>query len=80
MPEKEYFAKNMKRFRELNHLTQFEAGEDMGLSKDTISKIERELTKPKMETVQKAAAYMGITVSDLLTDWNETNYEVPIIR
>lgn len=80
MPEKEYFAKNMKRFREVNNLTQFEAGEDMGLSKDTISKIEREKTKPNVETAQKAAAFMGITVSELLTDWDESGFEVPKIK
>lgn len=39
---------------------------DTGLSIEEISLIERGKTDPKLSTLQKLAAYMGVTVSTLL--------------
>ena len=39
---------------------------EMGLSTEEISLLERGKTDPKLSTLQKIAAHMGITVSELL--------------
>ena len=41
------------------------AGE-IGISADMLSLIEREKANPSLSTIQKFAAHMGITVSELL--------------
>ena len=45
----------------------------MGISVEELSLIERKLTDPKLSTLQKIAAYMGITVSKLLETEKDVN-------
>lgn len=66
MPEKDALAKRLKGYRRLQHQTQFEFSEATGLSVEEISLLERVGTDPKLSTLQNLAAYMGITVSELL--------------
>lgn len=66
MPERDALAKRIKAYRKLQHQTQFEFSELTGLSVEEISLIERVETDPKLSTLQNLAAYMGITVSELL--------------
>lgn len=47
-------------------MTQFDFSGETGLSVEEISHLEREETDPKFSTLQSLAAYMGVTVSDLL--------------
>lgn len=66
MPERTYLAKYLKEYRKRNKLSQFELAEECGLHSDTISLLEREQENFKLETLQKLAAYIGCTVSEML--------------
>lgn len=76
MPEFEALAKRLKEFRKAKHETQFEFAENCGLSDDLIYQLEHQKTNPKLSSLQDIAAYLGITVSDLLQvdDQNPTKY------
>ena len=43
----------------MNGLNQFEAASEIGISTETLSKIERCQTDAKLSTVSRIAAYMG---------------------
>lgn len=66
MPETDTLAKKIKEYRNAQSLNQFEMACEAGLSIEEISLIERGKTDPKLSTLQKLAAYMGVTVSSLL--------------
>lgn len=66
MPERIYLAQYIKNYRKKNKLSQFEMAEECGVHSDTISSIEREQENLKLETLQKLAAYIGCTVSEML--------------
>lgn len=66
MPEKNALAKQLKTYRRLQRMTQFEFSEVTDLSVEEISLLERAETDPKLSTLQNLAAYMGVTVSELL--------------
>lgn len=66
MPEVSALAKRVKAYREAQKKTQFETANEIGISVDELSLIEREKANPNLETIQKVAAYIGITVSALL--------------
>lgn len=46
---------------------QFEFASNCGISKDTLSLIERCEANPRLDTIQKIAAYTGKTVAEILT-------------
>lgn len=66
MPEVSALAKRVKIYRENIKKTQFELSYEMGISLEELSLIEREGANPRLSTIQKIAAHMGITVSELL--------------
>lgn len=66
MPEKTALAKHIREERLALKLSQMDFAADCGLSTETIGLIERERENPSLETLQKIAAYLGKTVSDLL--------------
>ena len=66
MTEVEALAERIKSKRKELNQTQLTFGLNCGLSEDEISKIETCQTDPKLSTIQSIAAYIGITVSDLL--------------
>lgn len=66
MPEISALAKRVKVYRGSLKKSQFELSCEIGISIDELSLIEREKANPRISTVQKIAAHMGITVSDLL--------------
>lgn len=66
MPEVSALAKRVKLYRRQLKKTQFELSYEMGISLEELSLIEREKANPNLATIQKIAAHMGITVSDLL--------------
>lgn len=66
MPEVSALAKRVKAYREVQRKTQFELADEMGISMEELSLIEREKANPNLGTMQKIASHMGITVSDLL--------------
>lgn len=72
MPEMDVLAKRVKAYRKDRAINQPEMAWEMGLSTEEVSLIERGKTDPKLSTLQKIAAHMGITVSTLLdADWQE---------
>ncbi len=66
MPEISAIAKRVKAYRETLKKTQFEMACEMGISIEELSLIERQGANPRLDTMQKIAAHMGITVSELL--------------
>jgi len=66
MPETEALAKRVKAYRKELSKNQPEMAYEMGISTEEISLIDRGKTVPKLSTLQKIAAHMGITVSSLL--------------
>lgn len=66
MPETDALAYRVRKYRKNQSISQFEMACSVGLSIEEISLIERGMTDPKLSTMQKLAAYMGVTVSNLL--------------
>lgn len=66
MPERSALAKRVKAYRKMLHMSQMEIAGELGFSTEELSLIEREKANPSLETIQKIAAHMGITVSELL--------------
>lgn len=60
-------AQKIKHFRDVYNLNQTEFGMNCGVSEDTIGFIEREQANPCLDTLCAIAAYMDITVSELLS-------------
>ena len=73
MPERVALARNIKAIRKQMHESQIDFAAHCGISTEALSLLERELSDPKLSTIQKVAAYSDCTVSDLLkTEWNES--------
>lgn len=71
MPEFVALSKKLKKYRKELEQNQMEFAAHCGVSTEILSLIEREKTDPKLSTLQKFAAYLGVTVSDLLeVDYN----------
>ena len=66
MPEIQAMAKRVKAYRASLGKTQFELSHEIGISTDELSLIEGREANPRLDTMQKIAAHMGITVSSLL--------------
>ena len=66
MPEIRALAKRVRAYRESLGETQFELSGEIGISIEELSLIERGEANPRLSTMQKIAAHMGITVSALL--------------
>lgn len=65
--ETETVAIRLKTYRAALHQNQFEAAEEIGISVDELSNLERCCTDPKFSTLKKAADYMGISVQAMIT-------------
>lgn len=52
--------------RRLAGISQSELAEKIKISKLTLLKIEKNISKPKMETLEKIAKFYGITVSQMM--------------
>ncbi len=66
MPEIRALAKRVRAYRESLGETQFELSGEIGISIEELGLIERGEANPRLSTMQKIAAHMGITVSALL--------------
>lgn len=66
MPEYEALSKNVKEIRKKMNLSQMEFAVECGISTEILSLIERGKTDPKLSTIQKIAAYTGLSVHELL--------------
>lgn len=67
VPEKRILADNLIEYRKKHHMSQYEMAEECGISKETLSLMERESINPTLETIQKCAAYIGEPVAQLLS-------------
>lgn len=61
-------ASNIKRYRAEKGVAQEKLALIAGVDRTMVSKIERELTNPSIETLLKLANVLGVTVSALLDD------------
>lgn len=66
MPERESISNFLKEYRRMNGESQFEFAENIGICVEELSKLERKIANPNLETLQKIAAYTGKTVSELV--------------
>lgn len=66
-PELDFLSQRLKAFRNKNEETQDEFAEHIGIHIASLSLMERKQINPRLSTLQKIAAYMGIPVSELLT-------------
>ena len=66
MPEIIALARNVRKARTERKLSQLQFAMDCDISLELLSMIEREKTNPRLSTMQKIAAYIGCTVSELL--------------
>lgn len=66
MPELRILSRKSKKARKQMKLNQEEFAARCGISKETLSLIERENTYPRLSTIQKIASFLNYTVSDLL--------------
>ncbi len=69
---RDIIAKKLKDYREKYNLNQFEFAEECGISRETLSLIERCRTNLTLDTLDLLAVRMNVTVSDLLS--NDTLY------
>ena len=68
MPEIKILSNKLRALRHELGKTQVEFSAEIGISEDEVSKLECERTDPKLSTLQKIAAYTGMTVSELLAE------------
>ncbi len=75
MPYKRILAENLAEFRQLEGISQMEIAFRTGVSKETISLIERELSNVRLDVLERLAAYTGLTIPELLTkDFVKSNF------
>lgn len=72
-PELEALAKRVKAIRKAMDENQLEFAEHCGLNVETLSRIECQKDDVRLSTAQKIAAYVDLTVSELLsTEFNDS--------
>ena len=71
--EKIMFAENLIQLRKLNHMSQDELADQIGVSRQTLSKYETGESLPDIERCKRLADIFGVTVDDLI------NYEKRIL-
>lgn len=71
-------AVNLRRYRAERGIAQEKLALIAGVDRTMVSKIERELTNPSIETLLKLANVLGVTVSTLLADTQGQQNEQPL--
>ncbi len=66
-------AANVRRIRLEKGVSQERAALEAGIDRTLLSKIERQITNPSLETLLKLANYLDVDISDLLISKNQ-NY------
>lgn len=59
-------AKRIRRYRKQSGLTQVALGKKVGVSSNTIARIEGCKNQPSRATIEKLAKVFGVTVTDIL--------------
>lgn len=68
-------AINARHFRTAKGISQERTALEAGIDRTMLSKIERAVTNPSLDTLLKLANYLGVTVSDLLREEMRTRRE-----
>ena len=61
-------ARNVKAIRQSKGLAQERLALEAGIDRTMLSKIEREVTNPSLETLLKLANYLNVSISELLVN------------
>lgn len=65
----------IKAARKKAGLTQAQLAEKLGISYVGVSQWENDLRNPKLDTLQRIAAALGVPVQDLISDWEAVDKE-----
>lgn len=76
MDNKNVFAKNLQRYMELHGKTRRDVSEAIGVSYYTFTDWVKGKKYPRMDKVEKLAAYFGILKSDLIEEKTEEHREM----
>ena len=68
---RELFAGNLKKIRREHKITQEELAEKIGVSPGTISNIERGLSFPMAETIDKLSSFFNLPVTEFFVSGQE---------
>lgn len=71
-------AINIRRYQAERGVAQEKLALIAGVDRTMVSKIERELTNPSIETLLKLANVLGVTVSALLAQAQDRQNEMPL--
>lgn len=63
-----HLARNVKHYRGAKGISQERTALEAGIDRTMLSKIERGITNPSLDTLLKVANYLDVTVSDLLKE------------
>jgi transcriptional regulator with XRE-family HTH domain len=69
IPEAELFGKTLRRLRTARELTQERLAGAAGLTTGYVNTLERGMQVPSLTTIVKLAHALGVTPSDLLSDF-----------
>ena len=76
MDNKNIFAANLQRYMEINGKTRRDVSEAIGVSYYTFTDWVKGKKYPRMDKVEKLAAYFGILKSDLIEEKSEEHREM----
>lgn len=76
MNNKSVFASNLQRYMQTNNKTRRDVCEAIGVSYYTFTDWVTGKKYPRMDKVEKLAAYFGILKSDLIEEKNEEHFEM----
>ncbi len=65
----------IKAARKKAGMTQAQLAEKLGISYVGVSQWENDLRNPKLDTLQRIAAALGVPVQDLISDWEAVDKE-----
>ncbi|WP_158098255.1 helix-turn-helix transcriptional regulator [Faecalibacterium sp. An192] len=65
----------IKAARKKAGMTQEELGKKIGVSGSSMAQWENDLRNPKLDTLQRIAAALGVPVQDLISDWEAVDKE-----
>lgn len=65
------FGENIRRIRKENKISQQALGEKLGVKQQTVAQYEKIQETPKLETVRRIASALGVSIGDLVEDWNK---------
>ena len=65
----------IKAARKKAGMTQEELGSKLGVSGSSIAQWENDLRNPKLDTLQRIAAALGVPVQELISDWEAVDKE-----